>query len=437
MESLINTVKEYFNDTTVHGFRYVVNGRNRCEKIFWVILIVIGFIFSGIIINNSIWSWRNIPLQTTIEKVSKPIQHFPFPAVTICNHDQLEMPRRNRWMFAEQVLNWIDISSVNSNGTLSQAARKAEKDFQLNALRRKLGDKFENHFYRTFEKSCFLRKKRRDYFQTCGQILEYIVLEEEKNVSQIRDMLYEETLKRWDEKYPECDRKSTYGYDVMEKDLFPIYEKLLRDKHEMLKLNISNEKIGILSKCNVFKKRYKCENAVKEIELLWRRLENRIRYTSICNFGTLVSNANFLLEEWRYFKEAKKNMEITSSNESKMLHQAISETMKNLYPNLFVDNLAFFDMLGLLGYSTDTDFASFDNLFYKSLDYEATASTLRPLFSFSMKTGQFQGLQGNHDTSKLCNLQSLYKEWTNYMYYRQDKVKIKSKTNDVGNVYLW
>ena len=129
--SLSSNVKEYFNETTVHGFQYVVTGRNRCEKIFWIVLIVTGFILSGTITYNSISSWRETPLQTTIEKVSKPIQHFPFPAVTICNQDQLQMPRRNRWMFVEQVLNWIDISTLNSNKTLSKAARRAENDFQL------------------------------------------------------------------------------------------------------------------------------------------------------------------------------------------------------------------------------------------------------------------------------------------------------------------
>ena len=83
MESLKSNVKEYFNETTVHGFQYVVNGRNWCEKSFWIILIVTGFMFSGIMIDNSISSWRNAPVQTTIEKVSKPIQNFLFPGITI------------------------------------------------------------------------------------------------------------------------------------------------------------------------------------------------------------------------------------------------------------------------------------------------------------------------------------------------------------------
>ena len=96
-------------------------------------MIVIGFMFSGIMIDNSISSWRNTPLQTTIEQVSKPIQNFLFPGITICNHDQLQMPRRNRWMFVEQVLNWIDISPSDYNETISEVIKVTEENFQLKA----------------------------------------------------------------------------------------------------------------------------------------------------------------------------------------------------------------------------------------------------------------------------------------------------------------
>ena len=437
MTDKISIAKEYFEETTVHGFQYVVTGRNRSEKIFWIILIGTGFMFSGIIIYNSILSWNNIPLQTTIEKVSKPIQHFPFPAVTICNHDQLQMPRGNRWLFVEQVLNWIDINSVNSNKVLFETTRKTEKDFQLKALRRKLGDVLENHNYKSFEKSCFekskppksrfLIKRGPDYFQFCGKILEYLVLQEEESVKDIIDTFYNETIKRWDDKYPACDRQSNNGYNVLKEDLFAIYEELYLEKHKMLNSNVSNEEIDIQFKCKSFKNSFKCEKAQREIEYIWKRLENRFRYTSICNLGSLVSNANFLLDDWKYIRTPNGRMDIDYSVESKKLHNTISDTLKQLYPNLFVNEIAFLDVLGLLGYSIDTDFASFDSLFYKQMDYKATASTLRPLYSFSNLGGRFKGLQGNLDTKSSCNLKLLFQEWTNYMFRRQDPSKVKGK----------
>ena len=108
-DGLVRNIKDYFNDTTVHGFRYVVQGRNKFEKLFWAILIITGFTMSGEIIYSSYSGWHETPLQTTIEKVDAPVQDYPFPAVTICDPGQLQMPRRNRWMYPEQVLNWIDV----------------------------------------------------------------------------------------------------------------------------------------------------------------------------------------------------------------------------------------------------------------------------------------------------------------------------------------
>ena len=103
-------VSSYFRETTVHGFRYVAEGENLCEKLFWIILIIVGFIISSCIIGMSFHDWQETPLQTTIDKVSMPIEELPQPAITVCNPPELQMPRRNRWMYMEKLLNWIDTS---------------------------------------------------------------------------------------------------------------------------------------------------------------------------------------------------------------------------------------------------------------------------------------------------------------------------------------
>ena len=103
-------VSSYFSETTVHGFRYVAEGENICEKLFWIILIIVGFIISSCIIWKSFSDWQDTPLQTTIDKVSMPIEDLPQPAITVCHPPELQMPRRNRWMYIEKVLNWIDTS---------------------------------------------------------------------------------------------------------------------------------------------------------------------------------------------------------------------------------------------------------------------------------------------------------------------------------------
>ena len=296
-DDLVTNVKEYFNDTTVHGFRYVVHGRNRCETIFWATLIITGFLFSGHIIYTSFSAWDETPLQTTIEKVSKPIQEYPFPAVTICDHGQLQLPRRNRWMFLEQILNWIDIEEdVKSDGTRSETSIKTKKDFQLTLLRRKIGDMLETHIYKPFGRSCYSKPKSLELSEPCKNILEYLVLDDKENIARNIQTLYNETLKRWDDNYPACDVKHSNGYNVMKNDLFPIYKSVFQREHESLKSNVTNLTMTDILNDQVCKNTPNCEKALIELMSLWERLENRMRFTSICNFGNLLSNTNFLME---------------------------------------------------------------------------------------------------------------------------------------------
>ena len=108
LSEIKRAIYSYFSETTVHGFRYVAEGGNIYEKLSWVILIIIGFILSGCIIFQSFKDWTDTPLQTTIDKVSMPIEDLYQPAITVCNPTELKMPMRNRWMYIERILNWID-----------------------------------------------------------------------------------------------------------------------------------------------------------------------------------------------------------------------------------------------------------------------------------------------------------------------------------------
>ena len=98
----------YFRETTVHGFRYVAEGENAVEKLFWVVIIIAGFLISGYFILSSFRDWANVPIETTIDSLTMPIEELYQPAITVCNPEGLEMPRRNRWMYLEQLLNWVD-----------------------------------------------------------------------------------------------------------------------------------------------------------------------------------------------------------------------------------------------------------------------------------------------------------------------------------------
>ena len=107
-KKILSKFKAYFSETTVHGFRYIVEGHDVVERTFWAIVIVSGFVLSGILIQQSFENWENTPVQTTIDTVSLPIEQLDFPSITVCNPDSLKMKRRNRWMFLEKLFKWVD-----------------------------------------------------------------------------------------------------------------------------------------------------------------------------------------------------------------------------------------------------------------------------------------------------------------------------------------
>ena len=100
-------ILDYFSETTVHGFHYVAEGRNTLERCLWIVLIVLGFTYGGFQIYSAYNYWEEHPLQTTIGEIGLPVHKLYFPAITVCDTEALTMPRRNRWMFVEQILNGL------------------------------------------------------------------------------------------------------------------------------------------------------------------------------------------------------------------------------------------------------------------------------------------------------------------------------------------
>ena len=411
-ETIAKHIRDYFNDTTVHGFAYVVHGRNWLEKLFWIVLILTGFIMSGELFYSSCLGWNDTPLQTTIEKVDIPVQNYPFPAVTVCDHGQLQMPQRNRWMFTEQVLNWIHIGRLESNGSPTFSTRKAENDFQLNSIRKELGNVLERFVFKPFRKSCFL-----EYAKSCGRILEFLVLDGEANLNDNLKLMYDEVLRRWDESYP--DRQCTKRHDVMKKDMLLVYDRLFKEKHQIhrskLTLNEIDNLLNIsLSNGKSCKNTKNCVRSLNKTMDMWRRLDKRIQLGRVCKLGNLVSNFNFLLKD------------------PQQLHRTLHEVFARIYPNLLVKGLAFNDFIALLGYHKDTDFTSVSDLFDAAiLQYKDTIETLHPLHSFDERFGQFKGLTDEpFRYEKNCNLRYLYQEWLNY-YHSERR---SAKQNHAGKI---
>ena len=73
--------KNYLESSTVHGLVYISTTK-RLIKLFWILVVTLGFIGAGIIIQQSFQSWQDSPVKTTIE--TRPIFEMTFPKISVC-----------------------------------------------------------------------------------------------------------------------------------------------------------------------------------------------------------------------------------------------------------------------------------------------------------------------------------------------------------------
>ena len=74
-------ITEYFEVTTIHGLRYLIECKSIIEKLFWLVIICFSFGYSAYIIQSFFADNDSKPILTTIETAL--VQEVPFPAITI------------------------------------------------------------------------------------------------------------------------------------------------------------------------------------------------------------------------------------------------------------------------------------------------------------------------------------------------------------------
>ena len=58
---------QYLKETTVHGFSYLVDARNICEIVVWIIVITFGFTMTFLGIYTSVSDAYNNPILTSVQ----------------------------------------------------------------------------------------------------------------------------------------------------------------------------------------------------------------------------------------------------------------------------------------------------------------------------------------------------------------------------------
>ena len=77
----MESVRTFLESSTVHGLGYI-SSTKKFARLFWILVVIAGFVGAGIIIFQSFDNWAKSPVTTTIETL--PITDITLPKVTVC-----------------------------------------------------------------------------------------------------------------------------------------------------------------------------------------------------------------------------------------------------------------------------------------------------------------------------------------------------------------
>ena len=78
---IMEHVKKFLENSTIHGLVWISRTR-RFDKVFWLLVVLGGFVTAIALIRASFYNWEQRPTITTIETL--PISKITYPNVTVC-----------------------------------------------------------------------------------------------------------------------------------------------------------------------------------------------------------------------------------------------------------------------------------------------------------------------------------------------------------------
>jgi acid-sensing ion channel, other len=88
---MLNSVQNYCNETTLHGFKYFTTETCRfSEKVFWFISLIVSFLSAVLLINKLHTEMTKTSIVTVTSSTAVPVEEIPFPAITFCTELRIQ-----------------------------------------------------------------------------------------------------------------------------------------------------------------------------------------------------------------------------------------------------------------------------------------------------------------------------------------------------------
>jgi hypothetical protein len=127
MAAVILQLREFCNETSIHGFKYVADQAfSLVVRVIWFFCIIISLVYAANMIASSfqgiyfsiyslqwyilysctILGWKDNPVITTIQSTAYPVEKIMFPTVTICD----EGHNVYRWGMVVKLLDYLQMA---------------------------------------------------------------------------------------------------------------------------------------------------------------------------------------------------------------------------------------------------------------------------------------------------------------------------------------
>ena len=78
----MEVVWTYIQNASISGLNHIRESTTKLAKLFWITIVLMGFLISIVMIHESFIEWSNNPVLTTVE--TRPISEIKLPKVTVC-----------------------------------------------------------------------------------------------------------------------------------------------------------------------------------------------------------------------------------------------------------------------------------------------------------------------------------------------------------------
>lgn len=99
------SLREYCQQTSLHGWFYCTTTENRLWKALWSLIVLTSIGVASIFIYKATEEFTKATVETTIHSTTVPLTEVFFPAVTVCNINQVRRSGRQQFKLWSKVCN--------------------------------------------------------------------------------------------------------------------------------------------------------------------------------------------------------------------------------------------------------------------------------------------------------------------------------------------